>query len=398
MLEIPLVQLAGEIVLAVAAGVLLNLMPCVLPAMPVKIRTIVHESGHRTGQRMLAAAVFAAGSLLFFLGLGVATAAPHWTWGALFQSRIFLVLLIAFLCTFAFITFRDVGIPVPRFAQTMRGRRHVEPFLSGLFSALLATPCTGPFLGGVLAFAVTRPPAVIIGIFLAVGLGLALPYIVLLARPSLLDRLPKAGAWSERVRQGLAFVLLAAAVFFAQSLLPAAAGRWLGFGWLPLLALWAADAMVRSAGWPSRAVAASFAVAGMALVYTGGLAAPAQAGPLGWRALSPERLQQAQASGRPMLIEFTADWCINCKVLEKTVYANQQVARVAHHHRVIALQADLTQPDRRLQRLLVSYRGAGLPFAVVLDGGGQVAGRFSGLFSAKALVQSIKQTSEATRP
>lgn len=392
MLETSLVGLVGELLLAVVVGLLLNLTPCVLPAVPVKIRTIVRESGHQPGQRMVAAAVFTAGSLLFFLGLGVATAALHWTWGALFQSRTFLILLIAFLGLFAVTTFQDIGMPVPQFAQTLRGRRHVEPFLSGLFSALLATPCTGPFLGGVLAFAVTRPPMVIIAIFLAVGLGLALPYIVLLVRPGLLDRLPKAGPWSERVRQGLAFVLLAAAAFFAQSLVPADVGRWIWLGWLVLLALWTAYALVRSAGWTARAVTLGFTVAGVALVYAGGLATPAQAGPLDWRPLVPGALQQAQATGRPILIEFTADWCINCKVLEKTVYADKSVARTVRNHHVIPLQADLTRPDPRLEKLLVAYGGAGLPSAVVLNGHGRVVQRFSGLFTAGALIQALDET------
>lgn len=387
-----MLEFAGEMLLAIVGGLLLNLTPCVLPAIPVKIRTIMYESGNGAGERIMAATIFTAGSLLFFLGLGIATATLHWTWGALFQSRIFLILLIAALCLFAFITFRDVGIPVPQFAQAMRGRRLFEPFLSGLFSALLATPCTGPFLGGVLAFAVTRPPAVIIAIFLAVGLGLALPYIVLLARPGLLDKLPRAGRWAEHVRQGLAFVLLAAAVFFAQSLLPTDIAHWIWLVWLALLILWSIHVAVRATGRAAQAVAAGFSIAGVAMVYGGGLAMPAQAGPLDWRPLDSGVLQQARATGQPILIEFTADWCINCKVLEKTTYADQQVVRAVHDHRVIPLQADLTRPDPRLESLLVAYDGAALPFAVVLNGDEQVVQRFSGMFTANALTRAINRT------
>src|SRR5699024_10413332 len=202
------------LLLALAAGVLLNLTPCVLPAIPVKIRTIVHEAGGAPRQRLLAAVAFTGGTLLFFLPLAIATAALQWTWGALFQSPVLLVALIAVLLLFAWTTYRDVGIRVPQFAYTMRGQRYLEPFLSGLFVALLATPCAGSFLGGVLAFALTRPPAVIIAIFLAIGVGLSLPYVVLLMRPQLLDRLPKPGPWAQPMRQSLAFVLLAAAAFF----------------------------------------------------------------------------------------------------------------------------------------------------------------------------------------
>src|SRR5699024_10298564 len=142
-------QLVGELALAMLAGVLLNLTPCVLPAIPVKIRTIVYQAGSSPSQRTLAAIAFTSGTLLFFLPLAIATAALHWTWGTLFQSPIVLWVLIAALLVFAYTTYRDVGIPVPKFAYSISGQRYLEPFLSGLFSALLATPCVGPFLGGV---------------------------------------------------------------------------------------------------------------------------------------------------------------------------------------------------------------------------------------------------------
>src|SRR5699024_10761763 len=246
MTDIAALQLTGELLLALAAGVLLNLTPCVLPAIPVKIRTIVHEAGGAPRQRLLAAGAFTGGTLLFFLPLAIATAALQWTWGALFQSPALLVVLIAVLLLFAWTTYRDVGLRVPQFAYALRGQRYIEPFLSGLFSALLATPCTGPFLGGVLAFAVTRSPLFIIGVFLAVGAGLALPYIILLARPQLLQRLPRPGPWSVRIRQGLAFVLLAAAVFFAAGLVPQAVARWLWLGWLTLLLIWGGHGLLQS--------------------------------------------------------------------------------------------------------------------------------------------------------
>lgn len=392
----PILELAGQLALAVAAGLLLNLTPCVLPAIPVKVRTIVREAGRHPGQRALAAALFAAGSLLFFLGLGVATAALHWTWGALFQSQAFLLILIAFLCVFAAITFRDVGIPIPQFAQRLRSRRYLEPFVSGAFSALLATPCTGPFLGGVLAYAITQSPGTIIAIFLAVGLGLALPYVVMLLRPSLLDHLPKAGQWSERVRQALAFVLLAAAVFFAQSLLPADWDRWLWVAWAVMLVVWACTAVLRSKAWSARAVAGGFALAGVAAAYAGGLITAPQASALHWVALKPATLQQVAQARRPALIEFTADWCINCKVLEKTVYADPRVVRTVERLNVVTLQADLTRPVPRLQQLLVSYGGAGLPYAVVLNRDGDVVARFSGLFTVDSLLQAIHHSVEVS--
>jgi len=383
-------ELTGQLALALLAGMLLNLTPCVLPAIPVKVRTIVHHSGNAAMQRAAAALAFTAGSLLFFLALGLVTAGLHWTWGTLFQSRGVVAALIVLLCVFAAVTFFDAPLPVPGFAQQMRGRHHFEAFLSGAFSALLAAPCTGPFLGGVLAFAITQPTGVIIAIFLAVGLGLALPYVVVLARPSLLDHLPRAGAWSLRVRQALALVLLAAAAFFARALVPAGQERLLWAAWLALVGTWLVAVLLRERSWSARGVALGFSgLAVAAVLIAGPLTAGSSA--LGWRPLPPGGV--AQAAGRPVLLEFTAAWCINCQVLDRTVYAQSSVVHAAHRAHLAAFKVDLTHPHKRLEKLLVGYGGTGLPFAVVLNSKGHVVQRLPGLFSASDLVHAIRQAS-----
>lgn len=394
-MDIAALQLVGQLALAILAGALLNLTPCVLPAIPVKIRTIVYQAGSSSRQRTLAAIAFTSGTLLFFLPLAIATAALHWTWGTLFQSPIVLWVLIAALLLFAYTTYRDVGIPVPKFAYSIGGDRYVEPFLSGLFSALLATPCVGPFLGGVIAFTLTQPTAYIIAVFLAVGVGLSLPYIILLARPGLLERMPRAGQWSLRVRQGLAFVLLAAAVFFAQSLVPAGFSRWLWLAWLLLLVFWAGFVLLRSSGRVARVIGPVFAVVGVAFIYSGGLILPTASAGLAWQPLTQANWQQAQAAARPMLVEYTADWCINCKVLERTVYSDAEVAQAIQAADMITLQADLTRPVPRLENLLIEQGGAALPYAVVLNPQGEITARFSGMFTTGSLVQAINQTDGA---
>ncbi len=389
-MAIALPHLAGQLILALLAGMLLNLTPCVLPAIPVKVRTIMYHSGASGRERALAALAFTAGSLLFFLVLALITAALHWTWGAVFQSRGVVLGLVILLCGFAAVTFFDTRIPVPSFAQNLRGRHHLEAFLSGAFSALLAAPCTGPFLGGVLAFAVTQPGFVIIAIFLCVGLGLALPYIVMLARPQLLNRLPRAGAWSERVRQALAFVLLGAAAFFARELLPGGTEWWLWIGWLVVVTMWMLFVLWRDHTWSARGVAIGFTLLGaIAVSSVGPLAGRHPA--LAWHPL-PESGVPA-SPGQPLLVEFTADWCINCQVLQRTVYASEPVRAAAHRAGLKAYQADLTHPHRRLEKLLLHYGGAGLPFAVVINAHGQVVKRFAGLFTARNLIDAIHRAS-----
>lgn len=387
-----MINMAAQFALALVAGALLNLTPCVLPVMPVKIRTILQHAGESARGRSQAAIAFLAGTLLFFLILGLVSAVLHWTWGALFQSRFVLAVLVAVLAGAGIMVFADVSLPVPHFAYRSGGGRHFEPFSSGALTAVLATPCTGPFLGGVLAFALTQPPIVVVGIFVSIGLGLAAPYVIILLKPGLLDRLPKSGEWSQRLRQALAFLLFAGAAFFAQSLLSASLGLWPWLIWAGLLLAWAAITTLRARSFAPRAVAIAFAAIFLAGAYAGGFIGHRASGPLDWQMFSPSRLAAAQALGRPALVEFTAEWCINCKILERTVYVAPEVAKAARNADLVVLRADLTTPHPALERLLVHYGGAGLPFAVVVSRSGVVIQRFSGLFTAGALAEAIDQT------
>ena len=170
--QIPSLLIAGQLLMAIVAGLLLNLTPCVLPAIPIKVRTILREAGSQRSHRVLAALAFTAGTLAFFLTLGGLTALLQWSWGTLFQSAVFVGVLVALMVGFAVVTWLDLPIPIPAFAASVHGRRYFEAFVSGLLSAVLAAPCAGPFLGGVLAFAVTQPTPVSMGIFGSIGLGL----------------------------------------------------------------------------------------------------------------------------------------------------------------------------------------------------------------------------------
>lgn len=392
-MPISAVDLSGELALALVAGALLNLTPCVLPVIPLKIRTIIHHAGGTRLRRMEAAIAFAAGTLLFFLAIGIASAMLHWTWGVLFQSPWVIAVLVAMMASFAAMIFLDISMPVPGFAYRTRGGRHLEPFVSGVLAAILSTPCTGPFLGGVLAFAITQSPPTVIAIFVFVGIGLSLPYVVILLRPSLLSHLPRAGEWSDRLRQALAFLLLAGSVFFAQSLVSPDFGLWLWRAWAIALGLWAAVTALRSAGWATGVVVMGFAAVALSTSYAGGLLMPPQNGPLHWRPFSTQRLDAAERMHRPVLVEFTAAWCINCKILEKTVYVDPAVVRAARQERLLALRVDLTRPNQFLEHLLVKDGGAGLPFAVIRNREGRIIERFAGIFTSASLIRAIHQAS-----
>lgn len=174
----------------------------------------------------MSAALFTAGSVLF-AALGLATALLHLHWGVLFQSRIVLTMLSALLLALAIANFGWRGLRLPAVIASAHGVKFLEPFVSGLVCALLSTPCTGPLLGGVLVFALAQPAPNIVALFVSIGVGLASPYALLILRPALLLRFPRAGGWSDVVRQSFSWILSGAAIFFVRSVLPAA--------WEPLL-------------------------------------------------------------------------------------------------------------------------------------------------------------------
>ena len=383
------------LLLATAAGVLLNLTPCVLPALPIKLRSIGRVVGDGAGRRLLAGSALLGGTLTFFGALAVATAWLNWTWGALFHSASFRLTLAAVLAGLGVWSLAGRGFQPPQWAYRVRGSGYAEPYFAGLLAAVLSTPCTGPFLGGVLAFALTQSPAAIVAIFLAVGVGLALPYLILLVRPGLIARIPRGGAWLLRIQQFLGLVLLAGAVFFAATVLPGNLGPLLWTAWATVLTFWLLRTLWDGPDLRARLVPA-LVLAGTVATALALWPQPDRAGTdtLAWRPLTMQALADARAARQPVLIEFTADWCINCKVLEQTVYRDRRVVEAARAANALTLRADLTRPDERLQRYLREFGGAGLPFAVVLDGNGKPVKRLPDLFMADTLASTLHNATE----
>ena len=368
--QIPSLHVGGQILMATVAGLLLNLTPCVLPAIPIKVRIILREAGSQRSHRVLAALAFIAGTLAFFLTLGGLTALLQWSWGTLFQSTGFVGALVALLVGFAVITLIDVPIPIPAFAASTYGRRYFEPFLSGLLSAVLAAPCAGPFLGGVLAFAVTQPAPVIMGIFGSIGLGLSFPYAVLMLKPDWLSRLPKAGPWSLAVREVLALVLLAAAVFFTASLVPKAVYPWLWWSWLALVLAWGARRFVQG-GCTVRVIATT--AAGLALAMTVEFSSPpgSSGNEVVWQPYSAKLLAETKARNTPYLLEFTADWCITCKYNEASSINTEAVRQAFEKGGIVAMKADWTNSNPAITKKLAEFDRVGVPFYLFYGPEGQ---------------------------
>lgn len=383
------------LILALTAGVLLNATPCVLPAVPIKLHVLLAEGGQHALRRLLTGAALLLGSLMFFLSLGALSAAWQWSWGAPMGSPVFRGALAATLALAAALLICERSVfPVPQRIAAWRWRGPAEGFLVGLCGGVLSLPCTGPFLGAVLAFSLAQSPALSLALFAAIGTGMALPYLVLLAVPRWIPRGGLSARLGGAVNRLLGFGLLGGALFYAQQLLPPwLQGRPSVILYLALLAVWAAGAWRPRVPRLERAVAA---VAFASAAAVAGILVPSPDRPTG---LAWEPVSQAQARpgavGGPALIEFTADWCINCKVLERTVYRSPEVVAAAGDS-VAALQLDLTDFDAEAQALLQAWGGTGLPYAVVLDDQGRVRHRLRDLFGEARLVAALNSLGAST--
>ena len=381
-----------QAVFSFAGGVLLNLAPCVLPVLPFKVHALVAETGRTPRARMIAALSLAAGSLAVFLPLGLASAYLNLQWGFLFQSRVFLFALIVLLFAAGAVMALHVPIRLPSKIYEA-GAASSGPFLTGALAGVLSTPCTGPFLGSVLAFSLTQPASATVTVFAAIGLGLAAPYVLLLAIPGLVDRVPRGGAWLARIEELMGFILLGGGVFFLGSFASPAVQRAAMFSLSALFVLWAVWHLLNRESTASRLLPVACVALAGSLVAADSLR---DSEPLPWQPYSPARQAAALQQKRAVLIEFTADWCINCKVLERTVYSNADVVALVSEAGLLALQVDMTRADAPQQRLLRSFGGGGIPFAIVIEGGGRVVSRFPDLFGASQLIEAIVEATDET--
>jgi thiol:disulfide interchange protein DsbD len=377
-------ELLGYSILAFGAGLLLNFVPCVLPVIPVKIHTVLREIKGDIRSRILAAVSLLAGTMSFFLILGSATAYLELAWGDLFRSKLFLAGLTAFFLFAGIATFANWGVRLPHLIYRVPIYRYSGAFFTGALAGILSTPCSGPFLGSVLAYSLTQSPGIIILIFIWIGLGLAMPYIVFLLWPGLMKRLSFSGAWTIWVKQLLGFVLIAGAVFFGRVFLQEVFHPmlWSLFG--IMIAIWAVFAFKRSAGWWGRIFSLGTVMTVLFLVIL-----TVSAKQLKWQEFTLESLHNSLAARQPVLIEFTAKWCLNCEILKKTTYEDKSVVRAASKAKLISLRVDMTDFNESHRLLLGKYGGTALPFAVLISSDGKVAQRFQGIFSAKTLETTI---------
>jgi DsbC/DsbD-like thiol-disulfide interchange protein len=370
-------RVLAMLAVAMLGGLLLNLMPCVLPVLALKAFAVAELAGSRRRDALAHGAAYTAGVLASMLALAAVVlslraAGSEVGWGFQFQSPGFLAFVSALCTVFALNLFGvfEIGFVPGRLAEVGAGAVGARrSFFEGLLAVTLATPCSAPFLGTAVGFAFANGGAHVVAIFGAIGLGLAAPFTLISAFPPAARWLPRSGAWMNELRGWLGFALLATVVWLVW-VMGRSAGPDAAAGLLALLLALALVVRVSAKLGEHRALRAAVFAAGLALVA----GAPnwirsAPAPEPGRAAWTPGELARLRAEGRPVLVIFTADWCLTCKVNERTVLASEAVQGAVRAGEWAVLVADWTRRDDAIRRELARFGKAGVPLYLVYPPG-----------------------------
>jgi thiol:disulfide interchange protein len=379
-------DLAGvlqAVAFALIGGLILNVMPCVLPVISLKIFGFVSEAGERPDKAFKLALVFSAGIVscfavlaaivTFFRAIGAEVG-----WGFQFQDYRFVLAIACLVFAFALNLFGVFELTVSAratggLAKLAAGHGYDGAFFQGAFATILATPCTAPFLGTASAFAFTQPAWATFLIFFSIGIGMALPYLLLAIQPKWLRYLPKPGQWMVHLKQVLGFLLLATLLWLSWII-----GRLRGADGMVelggLLLIIGILAWIKGSFWTPVSSGRSRVLAALAMVAVLVLAigsyffvtAPSE---IPWQAFSQQSLDSALQSGRPIFVDFTADWCITCKANERFALDSTAVRQAFAQHQVLVLRADWTHGDPEITQILKDHGRAGVPMYLFYPGG-----------------------------
>lgn len=379
--------LLASLLLALLGGLILNLMPCVLPVLSLKALSLAQSGESRERARRHARA-YTAGVMVSFAALGALALALRKAglalgWG--FQLQQPLVVALLALVVFAFglslsgLWYANVGIGQRGSALVQRDGMSGD-FFTGVLAVVLATPCTAPFMGAALAYAFTGPTIGGMLVFLMLGLGLALPFLLIGFVPAFARLLPKPGAWMETLKQVLAFPMYATAAWLVWVLAKQrgadAAGLWLAAAIALALGAWAWTRL-RSGGGRGWLVVALVALLGTAwpLSRLHQLPKPPAAGAtthggIASVVFSEQALADLRAQGRVVFINMTADWCVSCKANEKTVFARDGFRHALEATDAVYMVGDYTDVDPAIAAYLERHKAVGVPLYVVYPRGG----------------------------
>ena len=389
------------LVVAFFGGMLLNFTPCVLPVIPLKIMSLSAAAGDRVRCLRLGL-VMSAGVVAFWLLLGllVGGLSDFTTSNQLFQYPLFTIGLGLFIAVMAFGMAGFFSVNLPQWVHSIDASHETMggSFVMGIMTAVLSTPCTAPLMGAAAGWAAASGSlATVLTVFGTIGTGMAAPYALLSAFPQMARSMPRSGPASDVVKQVMGLLLMAAAAFFIGAgvngwlPVPSMAHWWIVGGFGVAAGLWMAWRTLRITRSLARRVAFVSLGLLMALVSAGvtrelGM----DHGRIAWVRYSAQALEQARSDGRVVLLDFTAEWCLNCKALEKAVLDRTEVAAAISQPGVTALKVDITSRSSDGWNLLHAYDRVSIPLLVVQKADGTVTLK-SDAYTPEQVLTALKQ-------
>lgn len=384
----------GAIIFAFLGGLILNLMPCVLPVLSLKVLGLVNQAQQGGRSALHHGLVFTAGVIVSFWAivgvmLVLQAGGAQLGWGFQLQSPAFVMVLAGFMFLFALSLFGvfEIGF-LSMSGGVLESKSHgglSGAFVSGISATLVATPCTAPFMGAALGFSLTQPPLVSLAVYTSLALGMASPYLALSAFPRLLKFVPKPGKWMETLKQAMGFVL-AATVIWLGWVLSAQSGT-IGLtalmGVLLLLSVaawvygrWGSVSASGKSKFVGRTAAVLVMVLAVALGNFGLTSAPApgstlmsESGGIPWQEFSQSRLSDLRSDGHPVFIDFTASWCLSCQVNERVALSTDEVTQKFDDLGVVPLKADWTSRSDDITQALAAFGRNSVPLYVLYGPG-----------------------------
>ncbi|WP_250931045.1 protein-disulfide reductase DsbD family protein [Aporhodopirellula aestuarii] len=369
--------------LAFIGGIILNFMPCVLPVVGLKVMSFVQQAGSDRKRAFLLNFSYSSGIMAIYVGLAVLMVVFSMAWGEIFthfEVRIGLIVLMfaMALSYFGFWELPAPGMASSKGAQELQQREgYTGAFFKGMFATVLSTPCSGPFLGGIFALIGGRlPPMQSTLVILVVGIGMAIPYIIMGIWPRLMAWLPKPGPWMETFKEFLAFLFLATVAFFFYSfndedklwVFVTLIGVWFGCWIIGKTPSWQ-TMQRRVLAWAS-GVTAAVAISLLAFQFLGPMteAQKAETELIAWEPYNEVRLQELQSEGKTVLVDFSAKWCVNCLVNLKVAIDTEPTAELIKELNAVAMYADWTDRDPEIKAKLEELQSKSIPLLAIYPG------------------------------
>jgi thiol:disulfide interchange protein/DsbC/DsbD-like thiol-disulfide interchange protein len=373
-----LLQAAG---LAFLGGLILNLMPCVFPVLFIKGLSLVQSGAEERHKLRTHGLVYTAGILVSFwvlvgVLLGLRSAGAHLGWGFQFQSPIFLSLMasLLFFLGLSLAGQFEIGLTLTSAGGSLAAKQgYTGSFFTGVLAVIVATPCTAPFMGVALGYALSQTAIVTLAVFTALALGLAAPYLALTLQPAWTRVLPRPGPWMEVLKQAVSIPIFGTVIWLtwvvayaygATMLLPLLTtflllavagwflGRWPAKRWSTTVAILIAVGVV---------VISSIAPARLITKANGSLRVEIANSAGGWQQWSPEAVERYQSQGRPVFVDFTASWCLSCQVNERVALGTPEVQKAFADANVVLMRADWTRYDDSITQALNQLGRSGVP-------------------------------------